>query len=164
MIALTHLQTNHLNELLQLSRKLEKDSAPCSYWGLNLTSANQLLQNPNKSSVIAIVDKNLVGIGSMTRGQQHQQHLAELSIAIDPQYRKNGIARKIISQLEIIANEVGIELLKAYISTDNLPSRRLFEALNYEHRATLYCEFKSLEFGEIDECVYYKRLKSKNKT
>ena len=111
---------------------------------------------------MALVDKSVVGIGSVTRGQLYQQHLAELSIAVDSQYRKNGIARIIVSQLEVIAKEDGVELLKAHISTNNLPSRRLFESLNYEHRATLFCEFKSPEFGEIDDCVYYKRLKPSN--
>lgn len=158
MITLSPFQTQYIDEVIQLSRKLEKDPVPCSYWGLNSISAAQLLQNPHKKSVVALINKSVVGIGSVTRGQLYQQHLAELSIAIDSQYRKNGIARKIVSQLEIMAKEDGIELLKANISTNNLPSRLLFESLNYEHRATLFCEFKSPEFGEIDDCVYYKRL------
>ncbi len=158
MVTLSPLQTHHLDEVIKLSRILEKDSVPCSYWGLDSISAAQLLQNPHKKSVVALMNTSVVGIGTITRGQAFQQHLAELSIAIDPQYRKNGIARNIVSQLEVMAKEDGIELLKAYISTVNLPSRRLFESLNYEHRATLFCEFKSPEFGEIDDCVYYKRL------
>jgi len=158
MITLSPLQTHHLGQVIELSRALEKDPVPCSYWGLDSVSAMRLLQDPHKRSVVAIVNDSVAGIGTLTRGQAFQQHLAEVSIAIDPQHRKNGIARKIVSQLEIMAKEDGIELLKAYISTDNLPSRRLFESLDYEHRATLYCEFKSPQFGEIDDCVYYKRL------
>ena len=164
MIILSPFQTRHLEGVIQLSRKLEKDSIPCSYWGLNSISAAQLLKNPHKNSIVALIDNSVVGIGSITRGQLYQQHLAELSIAVDSLYRKNGIARKIISQLEAIAKENGVELLKAHISTDNFPSRRLFESLNYEHRATLFCEFKSPEFGEIDDCVYYKRLKPNNES
>lgn len=162
MIRLSLLQIHHLDEVIQLSRNLEKDSVPCSYWGLDSITSAQLLQNPLKKSVVALVNESVAGIGTLTRGQAFQQHLAEISIAIDPQHRKNGIARKIVFQLEIMAEENGIELLKAYISTDNLPSRRLFESLHYEHRATLYCEFKSPQFGEIDDCVYYKRLTPNN--
>jgi len=162
MVTLSQLQTSHLDEVVQLSQRLETDSIPCSYWGLNSISAAQLLQSPCKFSVVALVNKSVVGIGSINRGQLYQKHLAEISIAVDPQHRKNGIARMIIIHLEVVAKENEVELLKALISTNNLPSRRLFESLNYEHRATLYCEFKSPEFGEIDDCVYYKRLISDN--
>ena len=158
MINLQEFQPIHIDDVVQLSRKLESDFIPCSYWGLDLTSAGQLLQNPNKRSFVAVLDKAVVGIGTLTRGESYQYHLAEISIAIHLEHRQNGIARTLIVQLEKTAQELGIELLKAMISTNNIPSRRLFESLHYEHRATLYAEFKSAEFGEIDDCVYYKRF------
>ena len=120
--------------------------------------ANQLLQNLNKLSFVALLHKSVIGIGTLTRGELYQHHLAEISIAVDSQQRRNGIARTIVRQLEKTAQEQKIELLKALISTNNIPSRQLFESLHYEHRATLYSEFKSQEFGEIDDCVYYKRF------
>lgn len=148
----------HIDEVVQLSRRLESDSIPTSYWGLDVNSALQLLQNPNKRSFVVLLDNTVIGLGTLTRGEQFQYHLAEISIAVDPGYRKNGLARRILQQLEETAREQNIELLKAMVSTHNTPSRRLFESLGYEHRATLYAEFKSVEFGEIDDCVYYKRL------
>lgn len=158
MIALISLQPNQINQVIQLSRKLESDPMPCSYWGMDLQTAKRLLESPSKTTFVAINDRAIVGIGTLTRGEDYQQHLAEISIAVDPGSRRHGIARMIVSHLEESAREQNIELLKALISTTNLPSRRLFESLHYEHRATLYCEFKSPEFGEIDDCVYYKRL------
>lgn len=158
MFRLYPLESLHLNELIQLSRRLEHDHMPCSYWGLTSLSAGQLLQNPNKQSFVALLDQTILGIGTLTRGELYQQHLAEVSIAVDSQHRKRGIARAIVSHLENVALEHKIEILKALISVDNTPSRQLFESLHYEHRATLYCEYKSVEFGEIDDCVYYKRL------
>jgi RimJ/RimL family protein N-acetyltransferase len=158
MIDLMQFQPVHIDEVVQLSRRLESDPIPTSYWGLDSSSASELLQNSNKHSLVALLDKTVVGIGTLARGEQYQYHLAEISIAVDPGHRKNGLARKIVQQLEQTARELQIEMLKVMISTHNIPSRRLFEALHYEHRATLYAEFKSEEFGEIDDCVYYKRL------
>lgn len=158
MIHLTQFQPVHTNEVIQFSRRLEGDAIPTSYWGLDSSSADGLLQNPNKRSIVALLDHNVIGMGTLTRGELYQAHLGEISIAIDPRHRKNGLARRIVLQLEQTARELQIEMLKAMISTHNIPSRRLFEALDYEHRATLYAEFKSEEFGEIDDCVYYKRL------
>jgi L-amino acid N-acyltransferase YncA len=158
MINLMEFQLVHLDEVIQLSRRLERDPIPTSYWGLDSTSAGQLLQNPNKRSFVTLLNETVIGIGTLARGEQFQYHLAEISIAIDPSHRKNGLARRILLQLEETAQEQKIEMLKAMVSTHNMPSRRLFESLGYEHRATLYAEFKSAEFGEIDDCVYYKRL------
>jgi RimJ/RimL family protein N-acetyltransferase len=158
MINLTQFQPVHIDAVVQLSRRLESDSIPTSYWGLDSSSANGLLQNSNKRSVVAVLDQTVVGIGTLARGEHYQYHLAEISIAVDPGHRKNGLARKVVLMLEQTARELNIEILKAMVSTHNIPSRCLFEALHYEHRATLYAEFKSREFGEIDDCVYYKRL------
>lgn len=158
MITLSPLQPKMIDDVLRLSDRLASDPLPCSYWGLTPLMAAELLQGDQKYTVVAHVDDKIAGIGSFTRGRHFQKHLAELSIAIDPDHRKRGIARMILSALEERALEDGIELLKALIATANEPSRRLFESLRYEHRATLFCEFKSQEFGEIDNCVYYKRI------
>lgn len=157
-ITLVQYRIDHIDGLLQLSRRLETDALPCSYWGMDLQAAKQLSENPSKTIFVALNARNVVGVGTLTRGEDYQRHLAEISIAIDPGFRRQGIAQRIVARLEAAAREQNIELLKALISTTNLPSRRLFESLQFEHRATLYCEFKSPEFGEIDDCVYYKRL------
>lgn len=161
MLALNRFQPIHIEEVIRLSRRLESDPVPCSYWGLSPQSAVHLLENPCKTTFVALQDGAMAGIGTLTRGEDYQKHLAEISIAVDPGFRKQGIARMVVSRLETAAQEQNIELLKALISTNNIPSRRLFESLHYEHRATLYFEFKSPEFGEIDDCVYYKRLAPK---
>jgi ribosomal protein S18 acetylase RimI-like enzyme len=158
VIRLTQFASVHIDGLVDLSRRLEGDSVPNSYWGMNAALAGDLLQNPNKRTFVALRDEALAGIGTLTRGEFYQYHLAELSVAVDPGHRKAGVARTLLQRLEETAREQKIELLKAMVSTNNLPSRRLFESLGFEHRATLYAEFKSAEFGEIDDCVYYKRL------
>ena len=158
MTPIVSFQSTHIPEVVGLSRKLESDSVPCSYWVLDSSSAQALLNNPHKTSFVTLYDGAVRGIATLTRGEAFQQHLAEISVAVDPAQRQHGLAHALLIQLESTAREKGIELLKALITTTNTPSRRLFEALGYEHRATLYAEFKSAEFGEIDDCVYYKRL------
>jgi ribosomal protein S18 acetylase RimI-like enzyme len=78
--------------------------------------------------------------------------------SVCPHHRRKGVARQLISSLEERARKREVELLKELVQTENLGSRRLVESLGYEHRATLYGEFKSARFGEIDDGVYYKRL------
>src|SRR5688500_12202879 len=120
MIKLMQFQPVHVDEIIQLSRRLENDPVPTSYWGLNSESAGQLLENPNKQSFVALLDNAVIGIGTLTRGEMYQFHLAEISIAVDSRQRKNGVARTIVQQLEKTAQGHKIELLKAFISTHNI--------------------------------------------
>lgn len=148
----------HTHEVITLSRRLESDDMPCSYCGLEAEDVRNLLNAPNKRTIVALDQDHVAGIGSIQQGENHQHHLAEISVAICPQYRRQGLAHKIVSELENLAQASGVEIIKALIWTRNTPSQKLFDTLNYERRATLFAEFKSPEFGEIDDHVYYKRI------
>ena len=158
MIEIHLLNPVHTHEVITLSHRLEVDEIPCSYWGLEAEDVRNLLSAPNKRTLVALDQEHVAGIGSINQGEAYQQHLAEISVAICPQYRRQGIANQLISELENLAQASGAEIIKALIWTRNTASQKLFETLNYEHRATLFAEFKSPEFGEIDDHVYYKRL------
>jgi RimJ/RimL family protein N-acetyltransferase len=148
----------HTHEVITLSRRLEADELPCSYWGLEAEDVRNLLSELNKRTLVALDQEHVAGIGSIKQGEGYQQHLAEISVAICPQYRQQDLARQIISELENLAQASGVEIIKALVWTRNIPSQKLFESLTYERRATLFAEFKSPGFGEIDDHVYYKRL------
>ena len=155
---ISELSSAHTQGVLALSRRLEDDALPCSFWALDEKSLSRLMQTETKEAVVALIDGQVVGVGVLSQGESHQRHLAELSVAICPNHRRSGVARKIIARLEDQARKRDVELLKGLVQTENVASRRLVESLGYEHRATLYGEFKSARFGEIDDCVYYKRL------
>ncbi|MYC13039.1 MAG: GNAT family N-acetyltransferase [Gemmatimonadetes bacterium] len=151
------LVPDQIDNVLSLSQRLNIDSIPCSYWGLDSDRVSELIDRPNRTRV-ALKKNVLVGIGTVSQGNLYQRHLAEISVAVCPNYRQQGIAKMLISALEDDAKAIGVEMIKALIWTENLPSKQLFESLGYEHRTTLYAEFKSQDFGEMDSCVYYKRL------
>lgn len=158
MIEIHLLNPVHTHQVITLSRRLETDELPCSYWGLEANCVRDLLNAPNKRTLIALDSEHVAGIGTIKQGENYQKHLAEISVAICPQYRKQGIARQLITELEHLAQASGVEIIKALIWTRNTPSQKLFESHQYERRATLIAEFKSPKFGEIDDHVYYKRL------
>ena len=157
-VTLSALSAVPVQEVLALSKRLGEDALPCSFWALDEQGLSRLMQTENKESIVALINGQVVGIGVLSQGELYQRHLAELSVAICPHHRRKGVARQIISSLEELARKREVELLKGLVQTENLGSRRLVESLGYEHRATLYGEFKSARFGEIDDCVYYKRL------
>lgn len=158
MIEIHLLNAVHTQGVVTLSRRLESDELPCSYWGLEAEDVRALLNAPNKRTVIALDQEVVAGIGTLKQGEAYQKHLAEISVAICPQYRRQNLACQIIAQLENLAQAGHVEIIKTLIWTRNIASQKLFESLHYERRATLFAEFKSPDFGEIDDYVYYKRL------
>jgi RimJ/RimL family protein N-acetyltransferase len=142
MIEIHLLNAVHTQGVITLSRRLETDELPCSYWSLEAEDVRALLNSPNKRK----------------QGENYQKHLAEISVAVCPQYRRHNLASQIIGQLENLAQAGNVEIIKALVWTRNRASQKLFESLHYEQRATLFAEFKSPDFGEIDDYVYYKRL------
>lgn len=159
-VVIAAFSSAYTQEVLSLSRRLEEDALPCSFWSLDEQSVAQFLQHEHRQAVVALIGGQVVGIGALRQGEQYQRHLAEISVAICPQHRRRGVARAVIASLEELAGKRGVEILKGLVQAENLASRRLIESLRYVHRATLYAEFKSEKFGEIDDCVYYKRLVS----
>lgn len=158
MIEIHLLNPVHTQKVITLSRRLEVDELPCSYWSLEADAVRDLLNAPNNRTLIALTQEEAAGIGTIKKGEAYQQHLAEISVAISPAYRGQGLAKQIITELENLAQASGVEIMKALVWTRNTASQKLFESLNYERRATLMAEFKSPKFGEIDDHVYYKRL------
>jgi RimJ/RimL family protein N-acetyltransferase len=116
------------------------------------------LEDRNRIDLVTLLDGVVTGIASLQQGERHQHHLGEISVAIHPDHRRSGSAGVLIGEIESRASDVGVNIIKAMIWVENHPSRKLFESLGYEHKATLMAEFKSETFGEIDDAVYYKRL------
>lgn len=155
-----HATPHDHDAIVALSARLESDTLPCSLWGLTGLRFEEWLADPGRVILAAEVDGTVTAIASYQRGGPYQEHMAEVSVAVHPDHRRAGVAAHLLSALEDSARKVGVELLKALVQVENEPSRRLFERCGFEHRATLYGEFRSERFGEIDDCVYYKRLSS----
>ena len=154
------LSTDHAASLVDLSKSLASDPFPCSFWGLDEAAVESLVRHPTRESIVLQHHGVIVGVGTTVRGTEYQRHLAEISVAVHPEHRRQGVARSLAEDLERRARQSGVELLKALIWTKNPDSQSTFEALGYQRRSVLYCEFKSEEYGEIDDFVYYKRLET----
>jgi len=153
----TALHPDHFESLLHLSDALRTDHSPCSYWSLTQEQIKGWMEEEKRTDLTILQDGAVAGIASLQQGGRHQIHLGEISVAIHPEHRRSGLARILISEIEQAAHP-DIEIIKALIWVENHPSRKLFESLGYEHKATLMAEFKNETGGEIDDAVYYKRL------
>ena len=151
------LEDGHFDRLYRFSEELRADPTPCLFWSLNEERLLAWQRDELRTTLIGLVDDDIACIGALQQGGRHQQHLGELSIAVHPDQRRDRHAACTVATLEAHAHAMGIEVLKALIWVENEPSRRLFDKLGYEHKATLMAEFKDGD-QEIDDAVYYKRL------
>ena len=60
-------------------------------------------------------------------------------LAVDPAYRRRGLARKLIAEAERwFTQEIGLEVWAALIEPENIGSQKLFDHLGYGRHALVY--------------------------
>jgi len=67
-------------------------------------------------------------------------------LAVDPEYRRQGIAQHLIARLEKVLREKGTRIVSALVEESNQESLSLFEKLGYvTHRSILYLSKRESE-------------------
>ncbi|MBN2093663.1 N-acetyltransferase [candidate division KSB1 bacterium] len=90
-------------------------------------------------------------------GRPAYSHTAEISIYIDPQYRHQGIGRKLLTKSIEIAQTLQIKTLVGYIFSHNEPSIRLFRAFGFEEWGHLP-NIAEMDGKEYSLSIYGKRI------
>lgn len=88
----------------------------------------------------------VVGYG-MLRGWAEGFVVPSLGIAVHPDHRGRGIARRLMTHLHDVAAERGADRVRLRVYRDNLPAVRLYASLGYElqpHSATELLGFLTL--------------------
>lgn len=63
-------------------------------------------------------------------------------LAIDPEYRRRGLAERLVQRCERVFRRAGIEVFAALIDPDNLASVRFFQKLGYAATDIVYARRK----------------------
>jgi len=86
------------------------------------------LQRPEIIFLVAEVEGRVIGTVLAT----HDGRKGWINrLAVDPSYRGQGLARKLVRLAEQELESEGLRMFAALIEEDNLPSIRLFEKLGY---------------------------------
>jgi ribosomal protein S18 acetylase RimI-like enzyme len=110
--------------------------------------------SPNDSFVVGAFDgEQLVGMAGFFRRREaktsHRGHI--WGVYISGKYRGQGVGRALLTELLRLARELPrIEQVTLAVSSDNLPARRLYEAMGFEKYG---CEAGALKVGDtyVDE-------------
>jgi ribosomal protein S18 acetylase RimI-like enzyme len=108
----------------------------------------------NDNFVVGAIDGGqLVGMAGFFRRREaktsHRGHI--WGVYISGKYRGQGVGRALLTELLRLARSLpGIEQVTLAVSSDNLPARRLYEAVGFEKYG---CEARALKIGDsyVDE-------------
>jgi ribosomal protein S18 acetylase RimI-like enzyme len=108
----------------------------------------------NDNFVVGAIDGGqLVGMAGFFRRREaktsHRGHI--WGVYISRKYRGQGVGRALLTELLRLARSLpGIEQVTLAVSSDNLPARRLYEAVGFEKYG---CEARALKIGDsyVDE-------------
>lgn len=116
------LASEHINGLVSVERVCFSDP-----WSEDMFVA--LLSNPLAVYTVALCDGSVIGYAGMyhilTEGQI-------MNIAVIPEYRRQGIAEKLLSVLEEYARDNDVEVLTLEVRKANAPAISLYEKLGFE--------------------------------
>jgi GNAT superfamily N-acetyltransferase len=101
------------------------------------------IKRKNGFSLIAIVDKEIVGIvrveeESLEDFFNYKKAYKVDDLVVKSKFRKKGVATRLLSRVKEIAKENNVELLKARIYTFNEPAQRFFVDKGFDQ---LYGEY-----------------------
>jgi GNAT superfamily N-acetyltransferase len=82
------------------------------------------------------------------------RHVAEIRVALDPEYRRRGLARTLVRECVELAGPLKIAILQAEILEAQGEARRLFEDMGFEQVATLTQQAIDLS-GRVHDILIY---------
>jgi N-acetylglutamate synthase-like GNAT family acetyltransferase len=89
-------------------------------------------------TVLAEVDHRIIGYGSLHHDEtMWTSHMGEIRVLVDPDFRGESIAKRLVAELFHIALEMKLERVYVQIPTDQARVRNLFEELGFQSEAIL---------------------------
>jgi GNAT superfamily N-acetyltransferase len=117
-------------------------------WIRNLDYANIL-------PLLACEGSRIVAHATLHRDRRGwARHVAEIRVALDPEYRRRGLGRALVRESVELAGPLKIAILQAEILEVQWEARRLFEEMGFEHVATLAQHAIDLS-GRVHDILMY---------
>ena len=113
------------------------------------------LDYANILPLLACEGSRIVGHATLHRDRRGwARHVAEIRVALDPEYRRRGLARTLVRECVELAGPLKIAILQAEILEVQGEARLLFEDMGFEHVATLAQQAIDLS-GRVHDILIY---------
>jgi ribosomal protein S18 acetylase RimI-like enzyme len=118
-----------------------------------------LCDDPENLLLVARVEGHVAGMGLLMQPTPAViHHTAELSVAVHPDYRRHGVARRLVETLLPAGARRGVELVRAWIASANGAARVLIGGLGFQEMARIKNELQHADGRRFDVIVYSKEV------
>jgi ribosomal-protein-alanine N-acetyltransferase len=137
----------HLDRLCQIETECFRDEA------FTKEQIFQLLKEYNCVNLVARVDGNIVGfVIGMMYVDRKDMYAHILTIDVSPAYRRRGIGRMLLQEIERIFEEKGVKASHLEVREDNVAAINLYRKLGYEKIGKL-----RNYYGKVNG-IYFKKV------
>lgn len=116
---------------------------------VNKENAKKFIENKNNLALMEVIDKKVVGLvwGYILERLDTDPMMFIYSVDVIKEYRRKGIAKKLVKYFVDYANEEGFRNSFLITDKDNIPANMLYKSLNGQEHSdkTLYMFFKEGE-------------------
>ncbi|MGB7605241.1 MAG: GNAT family N-acetyltransferase [Lutisporaceae bacterium] len=118
------------------------------------------LENEILFLYIAECTSKVTGLLRATRGSElYKRHSVNLSIAVHPEYRSQGIAKELTNTALEDMKKDGITIARAYIYSDNLPSINTVLRLGFTFTGSVFMHHYNTNTNQnVDDLIFHKIL------
>ena len=85
-------------------------------------------------------------------------HVGVLSLGVHPDFQQRGIGRELLRAIIEHARESGLVRLELYVRQDNLPARKLYEDLGFQHEGTRARFVRLADGSMVDDWIMVRFL------
>lgn len=90
-------------------------------------------------TVVAISSGQVLGEATLLHNATSwTRHLGEIRIQISPVARRRGLARLLANKIDLIATQLGLQLLTARMTLDQVAAQAVFRRLGFQREAVLW--------------------------
>ena len=130
----TTLRLAHRTEaptLANMSRSLVEHGLR---WRWTARRVREAISDKETIALVATIEGEIVGFAIMRFGDE-AAHLHLL--AVDPRYRRQGVATKLMDWLEAACRTAGMHHVRLEVRLENLPARQFYARLGYNERGQI---------------------------
>ena len=102
---------------------------------VSVEDVRNTIEKPNYTSIVAVDDDKIVGVVGLAETQFFTGNTGVLDeLAVNPEYRRKGIASQLVKKLVEIAKEKRLSYVKLDTTAENDTANMLYEKVGFERK------------------------------
>lgn len=158
--SIRELQEKDIPKVLSLFAKLSEEMAEVSF--TEIATHEQVLEwlsNPNTFVYVAADDDVILAVIRARRGYGHQDHVANITVAVDYSFRGNKLAQNLTNYCTQELKAHGVKIVRAEIYSNNLPSVNMVLSCGFSFAGTvLMHHYDENQKAYVDDLMFHKVL------